>query len=149
MAAAGTPVSEGGWGMDAASLALIRQVHNNTGVPLIPPASFRGLLAAVAADVAAQPFQLSDTGKRVRDRCREAGLDINRDEVNWVLRGLLLSGHEFGQGQDDVPTLSYKLVGNLVNLCRREQMAMEEGGAAILHRWVSGRGSEPGGAEAA
>ena len=149
MASPGTPVNEGGWGMDAASLALIRQVHNNTGVPLIPPASFRGLLSAVAADVAAQPFQLSDTGKRVRDRCREAGLDLNRDEVNWVLRGLLLSGHEFGQGQDDVPTLSYKLVGNLINLCRREQMVMEEGGAATLHRWVSGRGGEPAAGDAA
>lgn len=143
MAPADTPVSEGGWGMDAATLGLIRQVHNNTGVPLIPPTTFRGLLHAVAADVAEQPFQLSDTGKRVRDRCREAGLEVNRDEVNWVLRGLLLSGHEFGQGQDDVPTLSYKLVGNLINLCRREQMPMEEGHAALLHRWVSGRGSEP------
>ena len=142
MPAADTPVSEGGWGMDAAALSLIRQVHNNTGVPLIPPASFRGLLNAVAADVAETPFQLSDTGKRVRDRCREAGLDISRDEVNWVLRGVLLSGHEFGQGQDDVPTLSYKLVGNLINLCRREQMAMEEGHAAMLHRWVSGRGGD-------
>lgn len=140
MAAPDTPISEGGWGMDAATLGVIRQVHNNTGVPLIPPASFRGLLTAVAADVALQPFQLNDTGKRVRDRCREAGLDINRNEVNWVLRGLLLSGHEFGQGQDDVPTLSYKLVGNLINLCRREQMVMEEGHAALLHRWVSGRG---------
>lgn len=140
MAAPDTPVGEGGWGMDAATLGVIRQVHNNTGVPLIPPASFRSLLTEVAADVALQPFQLNDTGKRVRDRCRDAGLDISRNEVNWVLRGLLLSGHEFGQGQDDVPTLSYKLVGNLINLCRREQMVMEEGHAALLHRWVSGRG---------
>jgi hypothetical protein len=139
--AAVTAVSDG-WGRDTDLLALARQVHNNTGVPLIPPASFRGLLQAVADDVAQSPFQLNDTGKRVRDQCRTAGLDVNREDVNWVLRGLLLSGHAFGQGQDDVPTLSYKLVGNLINLCRREQMMMEEGQAAMLHRWVSGKGAE-------
>lgn len=126
------------WGLDATTLAQIRQVHNNTNVPLISPRAFRGLMDAIVADVADTPFQLSDTGKRVRDRCRSAGLDINREQVNWVLRGLLLSGHEFGQGRDDVPTLSYKLVGHLINLCRREQMPMEDVQASVLQRWVSG-----------
>jgi hypothetical protein len=135
-AVAEAPVAD--WGLDAATLAQIRQVHNNTNVPLISPRAFRGLMDAIVADVAEAPFQLSDTGKRVRDRCRSAGLDINREQVNWVLRGLLLSGHEFGQGRDDVPTLSYKLVGHLINLCRREQMPMEDVQASVLQRWVSG-----------
>ena len=111
-------------------------------MPLLSPATFRALLEAVVADVAEQPFQLSDTGKRVRDRCRAQGRDLSRKDVNWVLRGILLGGHEFGQGSDDVRTMSYKLVGNLVNLCRREQMVMDETSAPTLHRWVSGRGSE-------
>ncbi len=126
------------WGIDAAALALIRQVHDTTGVPLLSPRDFRALLDAIAADVAQQPFQLNETGKRVRDRCREAGHDVSRESVNWVLRGLLLCGHEFGQGQDDVPTLSYRLVGNLINLCRREQLAMDDAAPAVLQRWVSG-----------
>jgi hypothetical protein len=135
-------VSEESWGVDAATLGLIRQVHETTGVPLISPREFRGLLEATVADVAAVPFQLSETGKRVRDRCRDAGLDVSRLDVNWVLRGLLLCGHEFGKGEDDLPTMSYRLVGNLINLCRREQMVMDENTAGTLHRWVSGRLSE-------
>lgn len=74
----------------------------------------------------------------MRDRCREAGHEVSRESVNWVLRGLLLCGHEFGQGQDDVPTLSYRLVGNLISLCRREQLAMDDAAPAVLQRWVSG-----------
>jgi hypothetical protein len=132
------------WGLDRTTLGLLRQIHETTGVPLISPREFRGLLEATVADVALQPFQLSETGKRVRDRCREAGLGISREDVNWVLRGLLLGGHEFGQGQDDVPTLSYRLVGNLINLCRREQMVLEDGAPAVLQRWISGKSVEAG-----
>jgi NYN domain len=138
-----TPVRSGfdasDWGIDPALLALIRQVHDTTGVPLLSPRDFRALFEVVAADVAAQSFQLNDTGKRVRDQLRETGHDVSRESVNWVLRGLLLCGHEFGRGEDDVPTLSYRLVGNLINLCRREQVVMDESAPAQLQRWITGR----------
>jgi hypothetical protein len=138
-----TPVRSGfdasDWGIEPPLLALIRQVHDTTGVPLLSPRDFLALFEAVAADVAAQPFQLNDTGKRVRDLLREAGHDVSRESVNWVLRGLLLCGHEFGRGEDDVPTLSYRLVGNLIHLCRREQVVMDESTPAQLQRWLTGR----------
>jgi hypothetical protein len=137
-----TAIDAASWGIDAPTLALIRQVHDTTGVPLLSPRDFRALFDAVAAEVAERPFQLNETGKSVRDRCREAGRDISRESVNWVLRGLLLCGHEFGQGQDDVPTLSYRLVGNLINLCRREQVVMDEGAPGALQRWMSGKMGE-------
>ena len=127
------------WGIEPVLLALIRQVHDTTGVPLLSPRDFRALFDAVVADVAEQPFQLNDTGKRVRDRLRESGHDVSRESVNWVLRGLLLCGHEFGRGEDDVPTLSYRLVGNLINLCRREQLVMDDSAPAQLQRWITGR----------
>jgi hypothetical protein len=137
-----THIDAASWGIDAPTLALIRQVHETTGVPLLPPRDFRALFDAVAAEVAERPFQLNETGKSVRDRCRDAGRDISRESVNWVLRGLLLCGHEFGQGHDDVPTLSYRLVGNLINLCRREQVVMDEGAPGALQRWMSGKMGE-------
>jgi len=127
------------WGIEPSLMALIRQVHDTTGVPVLSPRDFRALFEAVVADVAAQPFQLNDTGKRVRDQLRESGHDVSRESVNWVLRGLLLCGHEFGRGEDDVPTLSYRLVGNLINLCRREQVVMDESAPAMLQRWITGR----------
>ncbi|MBK6852784.1 MAG: NYN domain-containing protein [Burkholderiales bacterium] len=140
--AARSLIDAAAWGVDAPTLALIRSVHDATGVPLLAPRDFRALFDAIVADVAEHPFQLNETGKSVRDRCRDAGRDISRESVNWVLRGLLLCGHEFGQGQDDVPTLSYRLVGNLINLCRREQVVMDEGAPGVLQRWMSGKMGE-------
>lgn len=137
-----TAVDAASWGVEPAMLALIRQVNEITGVPLLSPRDFRALFDAVAAEVAEHPFQLNETGKAVRDRCRDAGRDISRENVNWVLRGLLLCGHEFGQGHDDVPTLTYRLVGNLINLCRREQVMMDEGAPGALQRWMSGKAGE-------
>lgn len=134
-----TPPAASAWGADPALFALARQMHDAIGMPLLSPRDFRALLEMIAVDVAAQPFQLNETGKRVRDRCRDAGHEVSREAVNWVLRGLLLCGHEFGRGHDDLPTLSYRLVGNLLNLCRREQMVMDEGAPALLQRWVSGK----------
>jgi hypothetical protein len=140
--AARSIIDAAAWGVDAPTLALIRSVHEATGVPLLAPRDFRALFDAIVDDVAEHPFQLNETGKSVRDRCREGGRDISRESVNWVLRGLLLCGHEFGQGQDDVPTLSYRLVGNLINLCRREQVVMDEGAPGALQRWLSGKMGE-------
>lgn len=137
-----TAVDAISWGVEPAMLALIRQVHEITGVPLLSPRDFRVLFDAVAAEVAENPFQLNETGKNVRDRCRDAGREVSRENVNWVLRGLLLCGHEFGQGSDDVPTLTYRLVGNLINLCRREQVMMDEGAPGALQRWMSGKAGE-------
>jgi NYN domain len=137
-----TAVDAASWGVEPAMLALIRQVNEITGVPLLSPRDFRALFDAVAAEVAERPFQLNETGKNVRDRCRDAGREISRENVNWVLRGLLLCGHEFGQGNDDVPTLTYRLVGNLINLCRREQVMMDEGAPGMLQRWMSGKAGE-------
>jgi NYN domain len=126
------------WGLDPALRALARQVHDATGVPLLSPRDFRALLEAIVTEVIAQPFQLSETGKRVRDRCRDTGHEVSRESVNWVLRGLLLGGHEFGQGHDDVQTLAGRLVGNLVNLCRREQVLLDEQAPGALQLWMLG-----------
>ena len=64
----------------------------------------RDTITHIDDDVATQPFQLVETSKRVRDRCRAAGESISRADVNFVLQGLPFSGYEFGKGQD-TPTL--------------------------------------------
>jgi hypothetical protein len=126
---------DGDEGLDTEFSVLVRQVHDATGAPLLTAAKYRVLFESVVADLALRPFQLRDTGKSVRDRCRDAGQAVSRGDVNWVLRGLLLGGHAFGQGQDDVSTLSSKLSGNVLALCRREQLTIDETGAAMIGEW--------------
>ena len=86
--------------------------------------------------MAEQPFHLRDTGKRVRDLCRLTQCDISREDVNWVLRGLLMGGHQFGQGQDTPQDLAWQMAHNLEKLCAREELWLDESQRAALRDWV-------------
>ncbi|WP_119153826.1 NYN domain-containing protein [Caldimonas tepidiphila] len=142
----GTPTQTNGsdtasaWGEDAELFALARQVNEATGTPLLTPAEYRALIEAVAEDLAQRPFQLTETGKRARDRCRDAGLSVSRADVNFLLRGLLLGGHVFGEGRDDAPTLARRLAANVLMLCRREQVPLDDAAVTAIERWVGSAG---------
>ena len=58
------------WGPYNHLLPLIEQVHTATDLPVLCPSEIRLLLNTLAADLAERPFLLTETGKRVRDRCR-------------------------------------------------------------------------------
>lgn len=75
------------------------------------------------------------TGKRVRDLCRDAGHAISRGDVSFVLKGILLGGHTFGEGRDDPDALAQKFVESALDLCRREQLALDEAQVALLRDW--------------
>jgi adenylate kinase family enzyme len=79
-------------------------------MPLLTPTEFQFLLSSLAADLAQRPFQLAETGKRVRDLCRDAGHAISRGDVSFVLKGILLGGHTFGEGAGDPDTLGQKFL---------------------------------------
>ena len=115
---------------------LARQIHDAIAWPLLPPQRYRFLLNVLQDDLAAQPFHLRDTGKRVRDACKTASQPVSRAEVNTLLRGLLYSGHAFGTGSDTVPLLADRLAQNVIELCRREQMLIDEKFAASVRRWI-------------
>lgn len=129
------------WGGDSDLLPLLNQVHAATGLPLLSPTEFQFLIASLAADLAQRPFQLAETGKRVRDLCRDAGHAVSRSDVSFVLKGILLGGHTFGEGHDDPDTLGQKFVESALDLCRREQLALDEAQVAQLRDWGTRHGS--------
>jgi hypothetical protein len=104
-------------------------------MPLLTPTEFQFLLSSLAADLAQRPFQLAETGKRVRDVCRDAGHAISRGDVSFVLKGILLGGHTFGEGADDSDTLGQKFLDSVLDLCRREQLALDDGQVGLLRDW--------------
>ena len=126
------------WGHDKALAAAARQIHEATGQPLLTPREHAALFNALAMDLATQPFQFVETSKRVRDRCRAAGESISRADVNFVLRGLLFSGHEFGIGQDIPSLLARRCADNALGLCRREQMVIDDATTNTVNRWIAG-----------
>lgn len=126
------------WGLQAHLLPVIQQIQIATGMPLISPREMQGLLGALVTEVANQPFALSDTGKRVRDRCREAGLGVSRADVSYVLKGILIAGHEFSTGNDNVTALSSRFIESMRVICAGEQIALDEAAEAALREWSSG-----------
>ena len=131
-----TPMQDDWW--DALDLlATARQIHEVTNIPLLPPEKYKNLFAAIEADVAAHPFHLMETGKRVRDMCREAGMPVSRADVNHVLRGLLVRGHAFDESGNDAATLSMKLADNVRSLCLREQMVLDSATNAAIGAWIA------------
>ncbi len=118
---------------------IARQIHEATDAPLLTPRKYGNLFGIIAADVAASPFHLMETGKRVRDRCRESGHPVSRADVNQVLRGLLMSGYSFDDGPNDAATLGQKHVDNVRALCLREQIVLDEATNMAIHDWILGR----------
>jgi len=115
---------------------IAKQIHEVTDVPLLTPDKYRNLIAAIAVDIAEAPFHLMETGKRVRDRCKEAGLPVSRADVNHVLRGLIMRGHAFEDGPNDAATLAQKLGNNVRSLCLREQFVLDDQTDKAIQDWI-------------
>jgi len=83
-----------------------------------------------------------ETGKRVRDRCRDFGLPISRADVTDVLRGLVMRGHVFEEGPNDVATLAQKLGDNIRSLCLREQIVLDGVMDKAIKDWIGSNEKE-------
>lgn len=127
------------WGEDQRLYSVAKQVHEVTDTPLLSPAKYSALFRVIEADAAAHPFNLIETGKRVRDLCKVAGMPISRADVNYVLRGLVFRGHSFEVGPNDAATLGRKLADNVKSLCLREQMVLDTATDAAIDAWLAGR----------
>jgi len=123
------------WGNDQDLLQIATQIHEVSGVPLLRPQDYQAIFHTIAQDLQSQPFDLKETGKRVRDRLREGGHGGSRLDVNWVLRGLLMRGHVFGTGEDDAAALSLKTANSVRSLCLREQMILDKTTDSTIMRW--------------
>ena len=64
--------------------------------------------------------------------------------MNFVLQGLVFSGHEFGMDQDTPSVLGRRSAENVLGLCRREQLQVDDAMTTAIIRWVGGARSLDG-----
>ena len=128
------------WRGHARLLPLVREVSVLTGAPALPPQAMRAVIDALCADLAQHGYEPTETARRVRHAClsREPALDIALRDVIFLLRGMQLNGHVFGRGQDDPHTLAQRLFNQMLFLCQREQMVIDEAGQAQIRQWIGG-----------
>jgi len=128
------------WAGHESLLPIAREVCQLTGAPLLAPPTARAVLESLAADLALHEFDLTATAYRVRAAClaRTPSVDVGMREVVFTLRGMQLNGHAFGRGQDDARTLAKRLCNQVLFLCQREEMVIDEAVRAQIRLWIGG-----------
>ncbi|TWO71122.1 NYN domain-containing protein [Caenimonas sedimenti] len=131
------------WAGEGEVFQVVKEVCSLTKAPMFAPKDMREVLKALSVDLATTPFQLNVTAPRVCEAClSSAGLRVRQRDVTFLIRGMQMNGHVFGQGQDDVGTLGTRLVGQILFLCTREQMVVDQAGELAIRYWVTGERAE-------
>ncbi|MBP6816645.1 MAG: NYN domain-containing protein [Burkholderiaceae bacterium] len=127
------------WAGASAMFSVVRDVCMLTAAPLLAPHEMQLVLTLLADDLQKHSFELSASTARVCNRClAREGLRMRLRDVAFLLRGMQLNGHVFGQGHDDFATLASRLVNQVLFLCEREQRVLDEAGVALIRRWIGG-----------
>ncbi|TXI18716.1 MAG: NYN domain-containing protein [Roseateles sp.] len=125
------------WVGDEAAFTLIREVCVLTGAPPLAPRHVQQVITTLAQELAEARFDLAWTAQRVCERClNDAGLRVRRRDVSFLVRGMQLNGHVFGQGRDQARTLAERLLQQMLFLCEREQKMLSEAEIAHIRHWV-------------
>lgn len=128
------------WSGHEVLLPVAREVAQLTGAPLWSPPTARAVLESLAEDLAQHAFDLSATAARVRDACaaRNPGIEVSMRDVVFTLRGMQFNGHVFGRGLDDAGTLAGRLCNQVLFLCQREGMPVDDDRRAQVRQWLGG-----------
>ena len=75
--------------------ALARKVNAATNVPVFAPRTFADLFRFLAQEIAESGYHFHNTAENVTARLAEAGRNVTRRQVMFVVKGLALKGHVF------------------------------------------------------
>lgn len=125
------------WSAEGDIFGAVKDVCSLTRAPMLPPKDLRTVLESLSSVLAEGSYQPSTTAAQVCSKCFEAtGLRVRQRDVAFLIKGLQLNGHVFGAGQDDVSTLGSRLVNQILFLCAREQMILDEAAVVAIRRWI-------------
>jgi hypothetical protein len=116
---------------------VVREVCVLTGAPMLAPRDLKTLISTLVQVLAAQEFKLASTVQSVSRQCVESeGLRVRPRDVNFLIRGMQMNGHAFGQGADDEATLTTRLFNQVLFLCEREQKVLDQTELGYIRAWV-------------
>ena len=117
---------------------VVREVCVLTGAPMLAPKDLRTVIGMLVQVLKAQQeFKLGTTVQSVCRQCFESeGLRVRPRDVNFLVRGMQMNGHFFGQGADDEATLTTRLFNQVLFLCEREQKVPDQTEIGHLRVWI-------------
>ena len=114
--------------------AFARRVSTITGTPPLSPPEYAGLFAALAACSTAEPVDLNELSRAIRDRLHAEGHPVSRAQINFVLNGFRYTGHEIaGRSASDL-ACAWRL--NVLSLLDNAQAELSVAEFQLLDRWL-------------
>lgn len=115
----------------------VREVCVLTGAPLLAPKDLKTVMNALVQVLQKQEFKLPTVVQSVCRYCVELeGLRVRPRDVNFLMRGMQMNGHVFGQGADDQATLIDRLFKQIMFLCEREQKVPDQKEINQIRVWI-------------
>lgn len=115
---------------------LARKISQLTDTPFLMPEDYAFVLGAMAEETGPSYESLSELAKKVRDKCREAGIPVGRQTVNFIVRGITFGGHRFGKTRDTAARLADLFIQNTMTLCSGAQFNLSDKETRLLKAWI-------------
>ena len=118
--------------------ALARKVHGATNVPMLSPRAFADLFRLLTQEIAEQGYHFQRTAENLTDRLAEAGRNVSRRQVLFVVKGLALKGHVFSTS-DTPERLAEVFREQVLYLAGSADLELSEEEVKLLPSWIAGR----------
>lgn len=129
--------SDSPWSGAQQLFPVVKEVCLLTGAPMLGPKDMRAVIDALVQVLKAQEFKLGTTVQSVCRQClASGGLRVRPRDVNFLVRGMQMNGHVFGQDADDEATLTTRLFKQVLFLCEREQKVTDPIEIGHLRAWI-------------
>jgi hypothetical protein len=129
---------ESPWSANGETFNVIREVCVLTGAPMLSPQDLRLVINTLAQVLAERGFESATTAQQVCRRCLDThGVRVRQRDITFLVRGMQMNGHVFGQGKDDEATLAARLVNQVLFLCEREQKVLNTNEIVHIAKWIN------------
>ncbi|MEJ1160290.1 NYN domain-containing protein [Prosthecomicrobium sp. N25] len=123
--------------MPEAMEPLVRRIAAATNVPAFAPDVYAALFRVLAAEVSSRGFSLNRTVNAVIRQLADAGLKLRPQAVAFVVKGLMLSGHEF-LPTDTPGTLAKAFRRQALFLAANADLVLADAERSMVGAWIVG-----------
>jgi hypothetical protein len=117
--------------------ALARRVNAATNVPMLSSEAYAALFRTLAAEVRDGGFSFNRTVNTVIRKLNEAGYKVRPQYIAFVVKGLMLSGHEFA-ASDTPEALARGFRRQVLYLCASDDLALSAQERTAIGSWIIG-----------
>ncbi|MHA1157627.1 MAG: NYN domain-containing protein [Alphaproteobacteria bacterium] len=115
--------------------AFARRVCAATSVPLLSPRSYGELFRHLAHEIGTNGYSFQTTAKSVADRLSEAGRNVARRQVVFVVKGLAFKGHVFSK-DDSAEVLAAVFMEQARYLIKSAGVKLDGSDERLLNAWL-------------